>query len=97
MIKTSAPQCETLGLIYSVGHIVIDVLSFMSIVDDSYEAQKGKRSTKSNEDQGSKGRAHCRSVFGIDGYIEKSINAHEKVRSLSSRLIKKNDGVDCLI
>jgi hypothetical protein len=49
------------------------------------------------EDQSSKGRANCRSVVGIDGNIEKSTNAQEKVRSLNSHPIKKSDSIDHLM
>jgi hypothetical protein len=34
-----------------VGHIVIDVLSLMSTVDDAHEDQKGKHSEKHDRDQ----------------------------------------------
>jgi hypothetical protein len=36
-----------------------------------------------------KEEAHCRSIVGIDGNIEKSTNAQEKVRSLSNRRSRK--------
>ena len=42
------------------------------------------------EDKILEGRAHCRSVVEIDGNIEKSTNAQEKVRSLSSHMINKS-------
>jgi hypothetical protein len=44
-----------------------------------------------------KEEAHCRSIIGIDGNIEKSTIAQEKVRSLNNRPIKEIDGGDCLI
>jgi hypothetical protein len=44
-----------------------------------------------------KEEAHCRSIIGIYGNIEKSTIAQEKVRSLSSRPIKEIDGVDHLM
>jgi hypothetical protein len=44
-----------------------------------------------------KEESHCRSIVEIDGNIEKSTIAREKVRSLSSRPIKEIDSVDRLI
>jgi hypothetical protein len=44
-----------------------------------------------------KEEVHYKSIIRISGNIEKSTIAQEKVRSLSSRLIKGIDGVDCLI
>ena len=44
-----------------------------------------------------KEEVHCRSIVEIYGNIEKLTIAQEKVRSLSSHLIKEIDGVDPLI
>jgi hypothetical protein len=44
-----------------------------------------------------KEEVHCRSIVGSYGNIEKLTIAQEKVRSLSGRSIKENDGVDRLM
>jgi hypothetical protein len=51
--------------------------------------QKGNHITKRMNIKSQEGRAHCKSIVRIDVNIEKSTNVQEKVRSLSSRPIKK--------
>jgi hypothetical protein len=69
----------------------------MSNIMQRSKAQDQKEERMVCEDKSSEGRAHCRSVVGINGNIENLNNAKEKMRSLISHPIKKSDGIDHLM